>query len=212
MDGPPLTNSAGWRRIRGEGHEQDAVAVLGIDLGKNSCSLAGLDASGAVVLRRRMTRERVIAFVSELPRVVAMEACCGAHFLGRLFQTQGHEVRLMSPEYVQPYVKAQKTNDRDAEGIAEAATRPTMRLVTHKSEAQLDHEEASPIADQAICLLQQGRLERNAVPHPGGDEMMKLVIADIASLGGDRLHALAVARPDQAGDVERIHPPPRWMR
>ncbi len=95
------------------------IAVLGIDLGKNSCSLAGQDASGTVMLRRRMMRERVISFVSELPRcVVAMEACCGAHFLGRLFQDQGHEVRLMSPEYVQPYVKARKTDDRDAEGIA----------------------------------------------------------------------------------------------
>ena len=115
------------------------VATLGIDLGKNSCSLAGLDASGAVVLRRRMTREGVIAFVSKLPAcVVAMEACCGAHVLGRTFKAQGHEVRLMSPEYVQPYVKAQKTDDRDGEAIAEAATRPTMRLVTLKSEAQLD--------------------------------------------------------------------------
>jgi transposase len=100
------------------------VAVLGIDLGKNSCSLAGLDASGAVVMRRRMTRKGVIAFVSKLPAcVVAMEACCGAHFLGRTFKAQGHEVRLMASEYVQPYVKAQKTDDRDAEAIAEAATR-----------------------------------------------------------------------------------------
>ncbi len=67
------------------------------------------------MLRRRMTREGVVAFVSKLPScVVAMEACCGAHFLGRLFKVQGHEVRLMSPEYVQPYVKAQKTDDRDA--------------------------------------------------------------------------------------------------
>lgn len=115
------------------------IAVLGIDLGKNSCSLAGLDASGAVVMRRRMTREGVIAFVAKLPVcVVAMEACCGAHFLGRTFQAHGHEIRLMAPEYVQPYVKAQKTDDRDAEAIAEAATRPTMRLVTLKSEAQLD--------------------------------------------------------------------------
>ena len=115
------------------------VAVLGIDLGKNSCSLAGLDTTGAVVLRRRMTREGLIAFVAKLPTcVVAMEACCGAHFLGRTFEGQGHEVRLMAPEYVQPYVKAQKTDDRDAEAIAEAATRPTMRRVTLKSEAQLD--------------------------------------------------------------------------
>lgn len=115
------------------------IAVLGIDLGKNSCSLAGLDATGAVVLRRRLTREALVTFVAGLPScVVAMEACCGAHFLGRTFAAQGHTVRLMSPEYVAPYVKAQKTDDRDAEAIAEAATRPTMRLVTLKSEAQLD--------------------------------------------------------------------------
>jgi hypothetical protein len=115
------------------------IAVLGIDLGKNSCSVAGLDASGAVVLRRKMTRETLVAFASKLPAcIVAMEACCGAHFLGRTFAAQGHTVRLMSPEYVQPYVKSQKTDDRDAEAIAEAATRPTMRLVTLKSEAQLD--------------------------------------------------------------------------
>ena len=116
-----------------------AIALLGIDLGKNSCSLAGQDATGAVVLRRRLTRESLVKFVAGLPAcVVAMEACCGAHFLGRLFASQGHTVRLMSPEYVAPYVKAQKTDDRDAEAIAEAATRPTMRLVTLKSEAQLD--------------------------------------------------------------------------
>ena len=115
------------------------IAVLGIDLGKNSCSLAGLDAAGAVIMRRRMTREGTIKFVATLPAcVVAMEACCGAHFLGRTFACQGHTVRLMSPEYVAPYVKAQKTDNRDAEAIAEAATRPTMRLVTLKSEAQLD--------------------------------------------------------------------------
>ena len=115
------------------------IAMLGIDLGKNSCSLAGLDASGAVVMRKKMTREGVVAFTSQLaPCIVAMEACCGAHFLGRTFVGQGHTVKLMSPEYVQPYVKAQKTDDRDAEAIAEAATRPTMRFVSLKSEAQLD--------------------------------------------------------------------------
>jgi transposase len=67
-----------------------------------------------------------------------MEACCGAHHLGRVFAEAGHEVRLMSPEYVRPYVKAQKNDDRDAEAIAEAATRPTMRFVPVKSQAQSD--------------------------------------------------------------------------
>src|SRR3546814_7132627 len=65
-----------------------------------------------------------------------MEACCGAHHVGRLFAAQGHEVRLMSPEYVRPYVRAQKNDDNDAAGIAEAATRPTMRSEEHTSELQ----------------------------------------------------------------------------
>jgi transposase len=83
------------------------IAMLGIDLGKYTCSLAGLDINGAIVLRRRMTREAVIAFAASLPTcIVAMEACCGAHFLGRTLAAQGHTIQLMSPEYVQPYVKA----------------------------------------------------------------------------------------------------------
>ena len=83
--------------------------------------------NGAVVLRRRMTREGLMACASKLATcTVVMEACCGAHFLGRTFASQGHTVRLMSPEYVQPSVKSQKTDHRDAEAIAEAATGPTM--------------------------------------------------------------------------------------
>jgi transposase len=157
------------------------IAVLGIDLGKNSCSLAGLDASGAVVFRRKLTREGVIAFTAALPRcVVAMEACCGAHFLGRTFEGQGHEVRLMSPEYVQPYVKAQKTDDRDAEAIAEAATRPTMRFVSLKSEAQLDlqslHRARERLVLARTALINQLRavlLERGVVMPKGRVRLMR---------------------------------------
>lgn len=116
-----------------------SIVVVGIDLGKNSCSLACLDEAGQIVLRRRLKRQGLEGFVSDLaPCIVAMEACCGAHHLGRLFSKQGHEVRLMSPEYVRPYVKSQKNDDRDAEAIAEAATRPTMRFVPVKSELQSD--------------------------------------------------------------------------
>ena len=115
------------------------IAVLDIDLGKNRCSVAGLDATGRVVLRRRMHRGGVVELAARLSAcVVAMEACCGAHHLGRVLHRQGHTVRLMSPEYVRPYVKAQKNDARDAEAIAEAATRPTMRFVELKSEEQLD--------------------------------------------------------------------------
>lgn len=127
------------------------IAVLGIDLGKNSCSLVGLDEVGRVVVRRRMRRETVIAFAGKLPScVVAMEACCGAHHMGRVLTGQGHEVRLMSPEYVRPYVKAQKNDDRDAEAIAEAATRPTMRFVELKSEEQLDMQTLHRVRDRLV--------------------------------------------------------------
>src|SRR6516162_9367136 len=130
-DGPPLISLPRlwwrWREFfKEERMTRSMIAVLGIDLGKSSCSLVGLDAEGAVVLRKRMRRETVIAFATKLPAcVVAMEACCGAHHLGRLLADLGHEVRLMSQEYVRPYVKAQKNDNRDAEAIAEAATRPT---------------------------------------------------------------------------------------
>src|ERR1700726_4370617 len=115
--------------------------------------LAGEASGGAgrVVLRRRMRRESIVALAAKLSGcVVALEACCGAHHLGRLLAAQGHEVRLMSPEYVRPYVKAQKNDDRDAEAIAEAATRPTMRFVALKSEAQLDVQVLHRVRDRLV--------------------------------------------------------------
>lgn len=105
----------------------------------SSCSLVGLDREGAVVLPHRMRRASLAAFVEKPQRcIVGMEACCGAHHLARQFVIGGHEIRLMPPEYVKPYVKSHKNDDRDAEAIAEAATRPTMRFVPIKSEEQLD--------------------------------------------------------------------------
>jgi transposase len=105
---------------------------------------------------------------------MAMEACCGAHHLGRLLRDQGHQVRLMSPEYVRPYVKAQKNDDRDAEAIAEAATRPTMRFVELKSEAQLDmqtlHRARDRLVGERTALINQLRavlLERGTVVPQG---------------------------------------------
>lgn len=128
-----------------------SIVILGIDLGKNSCSLVGLDESGTVVLRRRMRRDSVIALASKLPPcTMAMEACCGAHHMGRALAGLGHEVRLMSPEYVRPYVKAQKNDDRDAEAIAEAATRPTMRFVELKTEEQLDVQTLHRVRDRLV--------------------------------------------------------------
>jgi transposase len=138
------------------------ITVLGIDLGKNSCSVVGLDASGRVLLRRRLQRQGVVRLATGLPScMMAMEACCGAHHLGRTLREQGHTVRLMSPEYVRPYVKAQTNDDRDAEAIAEAATRPTMRFVELKSETQLDmqslHRARDRLVGERTALINQLR-------------------------------------------------------
>jgi len=167
-----------------------AIVILGVDLGKNSCSVVGVDAIGAVVLRRSMRRQTLIDYVSKLPAcVVAMEACCGAHHLGRLFAAQGHEIRLMSPEYVRPYVKAQKNDDRDAEGIAEAASRPTMRFVELKSQGQLDiqtlHRVRSRLVAERTSLINQLRailLERGVI-FPVGRRKLELGVDGM--LAGD---------------------------
>lgn len=151
------------------------IAVLGIDLGKNSCSVVGLDSSGRVVMRRRLSRDGVVKLASGLPQcVTAMEACCGAHHLGRILLDQGHQIRLMSPEYVRPYVKAQKNDDRDAEAIAEAATRPTMRFVELKSQEQLDmqslHRARDRLVSERTALINQLRaflLERGVIAPQG---------------------------------------------
>jgi len=160
------------------------IAVLGIDLGKNSCSLVGLDQNGAVVMRRRMRPGSIVGFTRSLSAcIVAMEACCGAHHLGRQLVAQGHAVRLMSPEYVRPYVKAQMNDDRDAEAIAEAATRPTMRFVTLKSEAQLDlqilHRARERLVGERTALINQLRailLERG-ITVPQGRRKLEQYLA-----------------------------------
>jgi transposase len=162
------------------------IAVLGIDLGKNSCSVVGLDASGRVVLRRRLQRKTIVTLAAKLPPcIIAMEACCGAHHLGRVLAAQGHTLRLMSPEYVRPYVKAQKNDDRDAEAIAEAATRPTMRFVTLKSEDQLDMQTLHRVRDRIVAertsLMNQLRailLERGIIV-PKGRAKLRLRISEL---------------------------------
>ncbi len=177
------------------------IVMLGIDLGKNLCSLAGLDETGAVVLRRRMKRASVLPFTAQLEIcTVAMEACCGAHHLGRQLVAQGHVVRLMSPAYVQPYVKAQKNDERDAEAIAEAATRPTMRYVEIKSEAQLEvqslHRVRGRLVAERTALINQLRalmLERGIAVPQGRCKLARYlpeILADERNGLGPRLRQL----------------------
>ena len=207
------------------------ISVLGVDLGKNVCSVVGLDASGAVVMRRKVRRETLVALAEKLPPcVVGMEACCGAHHLGRVFAAHGHDVRLMSPEYVRPYIKAQKNDDRDAEGIAEAVTRPTMRFVELKSQDQLDmqtlHRSRDRLVGERTALINQLRailLERGMVAPQGKRKLeqflsvlmdeqggaglsprMIVLVADARAMGGARPADLCLrCRVRPLGEGER---------
>jgi len=117
----------------------DAVKVLGIDLAKDVFHLHGVDAHGRVVLRKRLQRRDLAAFVANLsPCLIGMEACSGAHSWARKFREMGHEVRLMNPQFVRPYVKSNKNDAADAEAICEAVQRPSMRFVPIKSVEQQD--------------------------------------------------------------------------
>ena len=113
------------------------VSMIGIDLAKNSFQLHGMHADGSVAFRRKLGRSKLLAFVAGQPRcTVAMEACGGAHHWGREIGALGHEVRLVPPIYVKPYVKRQKNDAADAAAICEAASRPTMRFVAVKTQEQ----------------------------------------------------------------------------
>jgi transposase len=110
------------------------ISMIGLDIAKNVFQVHGVDASGQVVLRRQLRRGQVEKFFAKLePCVVGLEACGGAHHWARVLQRLGHEVRLMSARYVKAYVKRNKTDGRDAEGVCEAMQRPSMRLVPVKS-------------------------------------------------------------------------------
>jgi len=123
----------------GSGADDMKISVLGIDLGKNSFHLYGVDERGQPVLRKKLSRQKLLEFMAQqVPCRVGMEACGGAHHLARTLQGYGHEVRLMSPQFVKPYVKSNKNDFLDAEAICEAVTRPTMRFVPIKALEQQD--------------------------------------------------------------------------
>jgi transposase len=115
------------------------IHTIGIDLGKTVFHLVGLNPRGEVVVRRKCSRNQILRFTANLHvSLIGMEACGGAHFLGRALREQGHDVRLMPAQYVKPYVKTNKNDYIDAEACAEAVGRPRMRFVPIKTDDQLD--------------------------------------------------------------------------
>ena len=127
------------------------VSIIGIDLAKHVFCVHGCDADGKPVLRKQLARRQLLSFVANLPRcLVAMEACASAHYWAREMEQLGHQVRLIAPKLVRPYVKANKNDASDAEAICEAASRPSMRFVAIKSTAQQDVQAVHRLRQQLV--------------------------------------------------------------
>jgi len=115
----------------------DTVSLIGLDLGKHSFHLHGQDRHGRALLRKKCNRKQLVEFLANFQRcTVVMEACAGAHHMARQLAGFGHQVKLISPQFVKPFVKANKNDFIDAEAICEAASRPSMRFVTPRTEEQ----------------------------------------------------------------------------
>src|SRR5207342_637618 len=127
------------------------IRTIGIDLGKTVFHFVAVNARGEVVVRKKGSRTQLLRFTSNLQEcLIGMEACGGSHFLGRALREQGHDVRLMPAQYVKPYVKTNKNDYIDAEAIAEAVTRPSMRFVPIKTDEQLDMQSLHRVRERWI--------------------------------------------------------------
>jgi transposase len=183
----------------------NVVAVVGIDIGKNSFHVVGLDSRGAIVLRQKWSRGQIEARLANMPPcLIGMEACVGAHHLSRKLRTLGHDARLMPAKYVRPYSKGQKNDFRDAEAIAEAVQRPTMKFVATKTAEQLDlqalHRVRERLVSQRTGIINQIRaflLERGIAVRQG----LRFLRAELPRLLATRPDVLS---PRMVGVIEGL--------
>ena len=183
------------------------IKVLGIDLGKSSFHVIGRDTSGQSILRKKYTRPKLIQFIANLPPcLIAFEACGGAHWLARRCQSFGHDVRLIPPQYVKPYVKGNKNDFIDAAAIAEACGRPEMRFVPPKSEAAqvqaVCHRlRESFITERTACMSRIGAiLLEFGLSLPTGHSAMKKLFQWLASQSSVELPKMLVLELQVAHD------------
>lgn len=138
------------------------LSVVGIDIGKDVFHIVGFSGDGRIVLRRKIRRLALTAAFEKLPRcIVGLEACLSAHFVSRMLRKLGFEPRIIPAKYTKPFVKGQKNDYNDAEGIAEAALRPNLKLVSEKTQDQLDlqalHRVRSRLVSRRTATINQIR-------------------------------------------------------
>jgi transposase len=156
------------------------VTAIGIDLAKSVFQLHGIDAKGKSVFKKRLSREKMMEFlVNHKPCQLGIEACGGANFFARRFQALGHEVRVMAPQFVKPFVKSNKNDAADAEAISEAMMRPNMRFVSPKSIEQQDIQSIHRVRTRriaertALCNEMRGLLSEYGIILPIGINQLR---------------------------------------
>jgi transposase len=176
----------------------ERISTIGLDIAKNVFQVHGIDASGSIVVQRRLRRRQVLSFFErQLPCLVGMEACATAHHWAREIEALGHEVKLMPPRYVKPYVKRNKNDAADAEAICEAVTRPTMRFVPIKSPDQqsvlMVHRTRHLFVRQRTSLINaiRAHLAEFGIVAGVGRNGVKALLATIANGGDARLPSVA---------------------
>ena len=174
------------------------VITIGVDLAKNVFQVHGVDTEGAVVFRRQLRRSQVLPyFRKQPPCLVGMEACATAHHWARQLIELGHQVKLMPPHYVKPYVKRNKNDMADAEAICEAVTRPTMRFVSVKNMEQQSvlmlHRTRDLLVRQRTMLINaiRGHMAEFGIVAPGGVPQVKKLLSIIADTDDARLPPIA---------------------
>src|SRR6266436_1599941 len=136
-DGISLCQNEVWLKSQTREPSVNQNIRIGMDTSKHFFQLHGVDTAERPVLRRKLRRKEVVAFFAKLaPTVIGMEACGASHYWARELRKLGHEVKLIAPQHVKPYIKRNKNDGRDAEGLCEAMSRPTMRFVPVKTEEQ----------------------------------------------------------------------------
>lgn len=185
------------------------ITTIGLDIAKRVFQAHGVDASGKAVLRRKLQRAEVLAFFKNLaPCLVGVEACGTAHYWAREIKAFGHEVRLMPPSYVKPYVKRGKTDAADAEAICEAVTRPTMRYVPVKTAEQqavlMLHRTRDLLVRQRTMLVNalRGHMAEMGIIAPQGISRVGDLVA--ALMGEDEISLPSLARQALRGLVGQL--------
>ncbi len=128
------------------------IQSVGIDLGKTTFHLVALGAAGKLLVKKKFTQKQLLVYTANLQTsLIGLEACAGAHFLGRALRLQGHDVRLIPAQFVKPFVKSNKNDFVDAEAIAEAVDRKNMRFVPIKTDDQLDLQAIHRVRDRLVA-------------------------------------------------------------